>query len=368
MKRFLFLLFVGFSATCAFAGSEAQTSFSGMVVFERIPVLFTVLFVVLLILCTYFAFLYFMKRQPQTETKKNNCDLLMLIYYTDKILQQTKYDRHILKNLAELLKKIGKDISADRICLWRLLDKNDSSKNCELSVVWESAENAQNKYPAGSVFALEEILPDSLEKLEKGEPYLLTPDSETSGRLKYKLASNHIVTKYILPLVDSYEFCGFIEIDAFQLPLSFSETELKLLSVPFKLIFSKLRQAELRVSLGTAKTQAAAGKDAKSNFLSNMTHELRSPLNVIMGLSDLILGDKNVSPEILDYAQNINSSSRSLFNVVSDILDYSNLESGLLEINPVPYDFANFLNDIITRNSFIILLLCRSFSSCAAYR
>ena len=348
MKCLLFLLIVfAFFTADTFAVSESQAAFSGMIVFERIPLLFIVLFVVILVLCSYFAFLSFMKKQPTLDSKKSGCDLLMLIYLTDKTLQQTKYDRRIFKNLADLLKKIGKEISADRICLWRLLNNKDSAHNCELSVVWESDENAQNKYPSGSIFALEEILPDSFEKLEKGEPYMLTPDSETSGRLKYNIASNHVVTKCILPLVDSYEFCGFIEIDSFQIPLNFSETELKLLSVPFKLMFSKLRQAELRISLGTARTQAAAGKDAKSNFLSNMTHELRSPLNIIMGLSDLILGDKNVSPEIVDYAQKINSSSRSLFNVVSDILDFSNLESGKLEITPVPYDFADLLKDIV---------------------
>ena len=365
MKRLLFLLSVfAFFTADIFAVGESQAAFSGMVVFERIPLLFVMLFFIVLALCVYFAFLAFMKKQPPLDSTKKGCDLLMLIYLTDKTLQQTKYDNRILKNLAELLKKIGKEISADRICLWRLLNNKDAAHNCELSVVWESDEHAQNKYPSGSVFALEEILPDSFEKLEKGEPYMLTPDSETSGRLKYNLASNNVVTKCILPLVDSYEFCGFIEIDSFHIPLYFSETELKLLSVPFKLMFSKLRQAELRISLGTARTQAAAGKDVKSNFLSNMTHELRSPLNIIMGLSDLILGDKNVSPEILDYAKKINSSSRSLFNVVSDILDFSNLESGKLEITPIPYDFADLINDIVESTR---LKLAETFLSCFFY-
>ncbi|MBO7484886.1 MAG: response regulator [Spirochaetaceae bacterium] len=345
MKRLLFLIIL-FAFLSGFLFAGTSSSLAGIVVFERIPVLFITLFVILLVLCVYFAFLYFFKTSKHSEPVKSRCDLLHLISLVDEALQQTKYDEQINKNITEILKNIGKQISADRICIWQL--QKDSIQNCLLSVFWESAENAQNKFRAGSVFSLEEILPDSLEKLVKGNPYILTPSSESSGRLKYKMAANHTVSKCILPLVDAFELCGFIEIDTFKVPLSFSQEELMRLSVPFKLIFSKLRQSELRTSLGTARTQAVAGTDAKSNFLANMTHELRSPLNVIMGLSDLILGTGNLPSEILNYAQNINSSSRNLFNVVSDILDFSNLESGNLEITPVPYDFADLVNDIIT--------------------
>lgn len=91
--------------------------------------------------------------------------------------------------------------------------------------------------------------------------------------------------------------------------------------------------------------EAQSANAAKSNFLSNISHEIRTPINVITGMNELILReceDKN----ILKYAENINVASRNLTSLINDVLDFSKIESGKLEIVSVDFSIGTLLNDL----------------------
>lgn len=80
-----------------------------------------------------------------------------------------------------------------------------------------------------------------------------------------------------------------------------------------------------------AKKLAESAVIAKSRFLATMSHEIRTPMNAIIGLSRLAL-DKNVPDDVRDYLGKINSSSEGLLGILDDILDYSKIEAGKLQI------------------------------------
>lgn len=84
--------------------------------------------------------------------------------------------------------------------------------------------------------------------------------------------------------------------------------------------------------------------DAKSNFLANMSHEIRTPINAILGMTEMILRDNN-DDQIANYASEIDVAGHHLLSMVNDILDYSKLESGKLEIHPVEYELFSVMND-----------------------
>jgi PAS domain S-box-containing protein len=91
-----------------------------------------------------------------------------------------------------------------------------------------------------------------------------------------------------------------------------------------------------------------AASSAKSAFLANMSHELRTPLNVVIGLTDLLLEDRHMPDHIMSNLLKISTAGGTLLSIVNDVLDFSKIESGKLEINPVEYYTASLLNDVIT--------------------
>lgn len=90
--------------------------------------------------------------------------------------------------------------------------------------------------------------------------------------------------------------------------------------------------------------EAEAANMAKSSFLANMSYEIRTPINAILGMNEMILREEK-DPAIRGYAGNIQASGNSLLSIVSDVLDISKIESGKLEIIPVDYEVNSLISD-----------------------
>ena len=95
----------------------------------------------------------------------------------------------------------------------------------------------------------------------------------------------------------------------------------------------KRREAELR----EARDLAEAGDRAKGQFLATMSHEVRTPLNGIVGFTSLLL-DTGLSPEQREYVQTIRMSTEALIQLTGDILDFARIESGKLKLEPLACD------------------------------
>ena len=96
--------------------------------------------------------------------------------------------------------------------------------------------------------------------------------------------------------------------------------------------------------------EAKAASRSKSAFLANMNHEMRTPMNVIVGITDLMLEEDDLAANLKDNLKKINASGNTLLRLISDVLDFSKIEAGKIELMPVQYEMASFLNDIITVN------------------
>ncbi|TET89803.1 MAG: hybrid sensor histidine kinase/response regulator [Sulfurovum sp.] len=93
----------------------------------------------------------------------------------------------------------------------------------------------------------------------------------------------------------------------------------------------------INLILASAKKEAEQASHQKSQFLANMSHEIRTPLNAITGFISL-LHEKETDAEKIKYLQVIKSSSDSLLQIISDILDISKIESGKIEIDNINFN------------------------------
>lgn len=106
-----------------------------------------------------------------------------------------------------------------------------------------------------------------------------------------------------------------------------------------------LRKQEERAQVAARAAEAA--NEAKSQFLANMSHDIRTPLNAILGMSEL--GLREAAPEEKDNCfQDIRGSGRILLENINSILDLSKIEAGKAELNLVRYDILSTLHDCIT--------------------
>lgn len=94
----------------------------------------------------------------------------------------------------------------------------------------------------------------------------------------------------------------------------------------------------LEEALTAARDAAEAAARVKGDFLANMSHELRTPLTSVIGYSGLLKAREGLGPTERLFADRIATSSQALLSVINDILDYSKLEAGAIELETAPFD------------------------------
>lgn len=113
------------------------------------------------------------------------------------------------------------------------------------------------------------------------------------------------------------------------------------------LLFSAAcKAAREMVTIEKEKQMAIASSQAKAQFLANMSHEIRTPINTIIGMNEMILRE-NQDESVQEYANNVNSASKMLLGLINDVLDFSKIESGKMDIVNEEYYLSKMLTDVI---------------------
>lgn len=120
----------------------------------------------------------------------------------------------------------------------------------------------------------------------------------------------------------------------------------------YNILSNSLEKARLTDELKKAKEEAEKAKEeaeaanrAKSLFLAKISHEIRTPVNAILGMNEMIFRESDDS-QIRHYAHDAKDSSLAMLNIINDILDTTKLEAGMMELIPVNYHMGSLLNDI----------------------
>jgi signal transduction histidine kinase/CheY-like chemotaxis protein len=109
-------------------------------------------------------------------------------------------------------------------------------------------------------------------------------------------------------------------------------------------IYSIMARREKAASIES--TKANERSRAKTVFLSNMSHDIRTPMNAIIGYIHLAEDENVTFEELKDYLQKIKGSSQHLLALINDVLEMSRIESGKMELEPVPMDLVNTFDEL----------------------
>ena len=117
------------------------------------------------------------------------------------------------------------------------------------------------------------------------------------------------------------------------------------LGIYFLLICSMIHTIGDIITSEREKRAAIDASLVKSTFLANMSHEIRTPINSIMGMNEMILRE-NKDPDIGTYADHIKRSCNLLMSIIGDVLDFSKIETGKINIVSDPYSTGDLLSDL----------------------
>ncbi len=175
-----------------------------------------------------------------------------------------------------------------------------------------------------------------------------------ASKVRSILEAQDIKSLILIPLVYEKTNIGFVGFDAVMEHRIFSDLEKPLLSLLAELITNilmrHLKDAELlemNQQLQITQKKSESANRAKSRFLASMSHEIRSPMNIICGMTNLLC-ESGLQSEQLDYAKMARDSAEHLLTIINDILDFSRIEAGQFEIIYSQFELAKEVGKTVT--------------------
>ncbi|MDR2729987.1 MAG: response regulator [Treponema sp.] len=182
--------------------------------------------------------------------------------------------------------------------------------------------------------------------ITRGDVHLICNDLEYNQPLAKSLAIPELKSCIYIPVNLHGQFWGVLGIEQFNELRTWKNDEAKIMILAANAVVTLLIKAETERALISAKIDAEAANMAKTIFLSRMSHEMRTPLNAIIGMAT-IARNTNDFRKVEYCLTKINEASLHQLGIINDVLDMSNIEAGKFDLSLTEFDFSRMIKHVI---------------------
>jgi signal transduction histidine kinase/DNA-binding response OmpR family regulator len=244
------------------------------------------------------------------------------------------------------MEMMARCVDVDRIYVWR--NRFEDDKMTYSTVYgWAASSELEDKKMS---FQYNQSFPYWEEKLFSGQ-CIKGPLASFSKIEQERLGPYGIRSILVVPVFLQDSFWGFVSFDDCRNDRDFPEAEVGILRSGALLIANAMLRSEMTESLIQARRKAFSSAKAKGDFLANMSHEMRTPMNAIIGMTNI--AKSTTDSEKKNYClSKIENASNHLLGVINDVLDMSKIEANKFELSAAEFNFEKTLWNVVNVNNF----------------